>query len=274
MVNEFLNYDEYQIIKKNSSYKRFAIVSGGTGRIGSLFINELIDLNYDILILSRSQSSYKRLLVRLPESLHTRLSWKKFDLNNKNNIKNVVSEISESFQNCNVLINCASNSSRGKFIDYDAQSIEEEFWGAIIGTMLFTESILPLMRNDSTGLNKVINVSSLWGSLAPNFDTYLDMDIGPSPVLVAAKFAINGYTKYLASREASNGIICNALSPGFFPRPSKDERLDYVQSISKRVMKSRIGNLPDLVPAVRYLLSDSTYTTGTVLTVDGGYSAW
>jgi NAD(P)-dependent dehydrogenase (short-subunit alcohol dehydrogenase family) len=274
MVTSHLSYDEYAKIKKVSGERRFAIVTGGTGRIGSLFVNELLDLNYDILILSRTESSYISLLERIPTQHHSRLDWLAFDLNHKYQIKDSAENILSSYQSCNVLVNCASNSKRGKYIDYSVDSIEEEFWGAIMGTILFTELILPIIRCEPAGLNKIINVSSLWGSLAPNFNTYLEMDIGPSPVLVAAKFALNGYTKHLASREASKGIICNALAPGFFPRPSKNERLDYVESISEKVMKSRIGNLADLVPSVQYLLSDSTYTTGNILTVDGGYSSW
>lgn len=259
---------------KEGLSKGLAIVTGGAGRVGSVFVSSLLRSNYEILILSRSEESFQNLLKTTPEEYHSKLKWIAMDLRSKSSINYAVQTILERHKYCNILVNCASDSGRGKFIKYSAESMEGEFWGAIIGAMYFTESILPIIREASEGDKKIINVSSLWGSLAPDFKTYLDMDIGPSPVLVAAKSALNGYTKYLASREADFGITCNALAPGFFPRSGKNDRPDYIAKISERTMVPRIGKLQDLMPAVDYLLSDALYTTGTVLTVDGGYSSW
>ena len=101
------------------------------------------------------------------------------------------------------------------------------------------------------------------------------MDIGPSPIIASGKAGIMQYVKYLASREASNNITANALLPGWFPRKGKKQRNDYIKSINSKIPLNRIGKLEDLIPAVKFLISDkNTYMTGQFLIVDGGYSIW
>ena len=66
---------------------------------------------------------------------------------------------------------------KGKFLKYNVETINEEFWGTFGCTMLLTEKILHLMRKK---FGKIINIGSIWGFRAPKFKTYLNLNNGPS----------------------------------------------------------------------------------------------
>ena len=116
-------------------------------------------------------------------------------------------------------------------------------------------------------MGNIINVGSVWGTHAPRFDEYLEMDIDAQ--LVAGKAVLIQYTKFLAAREVEFNIRANCLIPGWLHEKVKQKRL--YKKIVNNIPKN--CNLPDLVSSVNFLLSDSNnYYTGQSLYVDGGYS--
>lgn len=119
----------------------------------------------------------------------------------------------------------------------------------------------------------IVNVASMWGSVAPNPDVYLGMPIDPSFAGSAAAAGILQMTRHMAVALAAKGIRVNALVPGWFPRKSGPENPAYMQQITSRVPMGRIGQPQELVgPALFLLSSASSYMTGQHLIIDGGYS--
>ena len=163
------------------------------------------------------------------------------------------------------------SANRGKNFTYDYKNYMKEINGVFGVTFLLTEKILPLIRKSKNA--RIINVGSVWGTHAPRFEVYLDMDIGPTPIIASGKAAIIQYTKFLASRESKHNIMSNCLIPGWFPRKGKIERKDYIKKITQNIPQERIGKLEDLVSAVNFLLSDENrYFNGQSLYVDGAYT--
>ena len=274
MKEQSLDYSEFlKIKKKNQSNKhnRVAVITGAFGRIGSVFLNELLYRGYTCICLSRNKIKFQDLKKNMEFEKFKKIVWIKYDLNKIEDVDKVTKIIGKKYKKIDCLINCAMNSNRGKNFSYNKKKYLKEMLGIFGAPFLLTESLLKFLRKSNNG--NIINVGSVWGSHAPRFDVYLEMDIGPTPIIAAGKAALIQYTKFIAARESEFNIRANCLIPGWFPRKGKIERKDYIKKIVNNIPKKRIGNLHDLVPSVNFLLSDTNeYYTGQSLYVDGGYS--
>ena len=274
-INNLDSFINFQDLKKNSitrhalSLKDTAIVTGGCGRIGSIFTSLFLLCGLNVIVLSRSKENYIKFISKLDDHYKKKISWKKFDLRKSASIE-IISKYLKN-KKISYLVNNAAYSNRGKFFKYNSKILNEEIWGTFAGSMLLTEKLLPQLRKYKGA--KIIFTGSLWGIKTPRFKIYKDLDIGPSPIIASGKAAILHYAKFLAEREASFGITVNSLLPGWFPKKGKIERKDYIKRIKDNIPLNRIGNLKDLVSAIEFLISNqSSYVTGHELIVDGGYS--
>lgn len=270
-------YIEFKSLVKN--YKKLSspdgktvLITGGSGRIGSVFSSVYLINNFKVIILSRDKKKFQKFKNSLPKKYMNKLYWYRLDLGQPNEIKQIIKKIHNKFT-IDHLVNCAANHLRGKFVNYTYENLTNEFFGLMGSTILITEEVLKKMRKQKKG--NIINVSSIWGYSAPKFSTYLDMDIGPSLMTSVCKSGTNHFTKYLASRESKFNINVNSLSPGWFPRKGKKSRNDYMKSITKDIPMNRIGKLEDLVTAINFLISSGNkYFTGQTIKIDGGHSIW
>ena len=116
----------------------------------------------------------------------------------------------------------------------------------------------------------IINFSSIYGVSSPkhfiyrnNFTKHIGYTISKSAVL--------GMSKYLATYLAPN-IRVNTIVPGGI-RNNQEE--SFVKEYSKMTPMKRLMEVDEITSSVRYLLSkDSSYTTGSTIHVDGGWTAW
>lgn len=273
-MDNFAKFGKSEINNTNSlSNIKNAIVTGGAGRIGSVFVKLLINNKIYVLIGSRSEKKFLNFYKKLSKLEKKYIQWSELDLQKLDQIVNFKDKNLTFIKKSNLLVNNASSSFRGSNYKYDYQNIVHETNGLLTGTIYFSEQILPLLRKQKSA--KIINVASLWGFKAPKEKTYLKMNIGPTPVLAAAKAGIINYTKYLAEREKKFNLIINSLSPGWFPRKGKKSNKKYVEAIIQNIPSNRIGKLEDLISPVTFLLSNgSKYYNGQNLIVDGGYSIY
>ena len=268
ITDTFFNFNSYSKLGNDNS-KYFALVTGGCGRVGSVFVSVLLNKGYNVIVLSRTKKNYKKYIKNLDVNLKKKILWKNLDITNPLSIKTVASALSK--KKIKILVNNAASSNRGKFFKYNAKNLNKELWGTFAGSMFLTEQILPKIRKIKN--STIIYTGSLWGIHAPRFKIYKDLDIGPSPIIASGKAALLQYAKFLAVREADYGVRINSILPGWFPRKGKVERKDYIKRIKDNIPLNRVGKLNDLVSSVKFLISDeSSYVTGHQLIVDGGYS--
>lgn len=124
----------------------------------------------------------------------------------------------------------------------------------------------------ASGGGSLINVSSVYGVVAPDHRIYEGMPFGSFPAYSAGKAGVHGLTLWLSTYWGRKGIRVNTLVPGGVFNGHSDE---FVRRYSDRTPMGRMANGDDLIGAVIFLASDaSLYCTGQQFVVDGGLTAW
>jgi len=161
----------------------------------------------------------------------------------------------------------------GSFFDLDADGFRAVLELNLMGTFLATQVFAKAMAGPGSG--SVVNISSMAASRP------LSRVVGYG----AAKAGVENLTRWLAdhiARQVSPAIRVNAIAPGFFLGDQNRALLTETdgsltergRAIVSRTPMGRLGSPEDLVGTVLWLASDaSAFVTGTVVPVDGGFSA-
>jgi gluconate 5-dehydrogenase len=144
--------------------------------------------------------------------------------------------------------------------------------GTLSSVFRMIKAIIPIYKKLGTG--KIINVSSMYGVVAPQFEVYNEFPeyLNP-PHYGAAKAGVIQLTKYYASYLGKYNILVNCVTPGPFPSDTVQEKRGFVEELEKRTILGRVGTPEDLAGAFVFLTSDaSSFITGHNLVVDGGWT--
>ena len=168
-----------------------------------------------------------------------------------------------------VLFNCAGVVHHGTILDCSETEWDLAFDLNVKSMYRTLRAFLPGML--ARGKGSIVNMSSVASSVkgAPNRCAY-----------GATKAAVIGLTKSVAADFVSKGIRCNAICPGTVDTPSLEGRIaaqgDPVATRAAFVARQPIGRLgtaEEIAALVVYLACDeSSYTTGTIHVIDGGWS--
>lgn len=168
-----------------------------------------------------------------------------------------------------VLFNCAGFVHAGTILTTDEKDFDFSFDLNVKSAYRMIRAFLPGMI--ARGGGSIVNMSSVAGSVIAVQNRF---------VYGASKAAVVGLTKSVAQDFVGNGVRCNAICPGTVQSPSLDERLaatgDADRARSEFVARQpmgRIGSAREIAELALYLGSDlSSYTTGTINIIDGGWS--
>ncbi len=269
---------------------KVAAITGGSGIIGKTLARGLCNAGVNVIILDykaeRGAMTAKEITAGQESGLAT-----SFDANviDRDSLLRARDRIREKFGSLDILINCAGGNKatattakeyiaggekdlQGTFFDLDIEGFDGvfdlNFKGTVLPTMILAEDMV------SRGSGVILNISSMNGY----------RPLTKIPAYSAAKAAINNLTQWLAVHFAPAGVRVNAIAPGFLLTNQNrflltDEKTGGMTPRCKKIISAtpmgRYAEPEELVGTMLYLLSGaSSFVTGVVIPVDGGFSAY
>lgn len=193
------------------------------------------------------------------------------DLTDPAVIQSVAQEISNTWDQLDVLVNNAGMARFTGFSEVTSEEVQAQVQLNMLTPFLLTQSMLPLL---TAAKGSVINVSSTSAHrLIPG---------RPASVYAMTKGGLNSLTKALALELGPQGVRVNAIAPGTIKTPltknmiasfSEERKAEYDKFVSQSFALGRLGEPEDVANLALYLASsESKWTTGSVFIVDGGLS--
>jgi len=188
------------------------------------------------------------------------------DVRHEDDVLALVDRTVELFGRLDAAVNTAGTEGElGPVTEQSADSYAATFDTNVLGTLLSMKHELRVMEPQGSG--SIINISSTYGHLGAR----------GAAVYSASKHAVEGLTKSAALEAAGSGVRVNAVAPG----PTETAMLDRFTGSAERkaglvagVPLQRVGQPDEIANAIIFLASSrSSFTTGQVLSVDGGKSA-
>ncbi|MCH2213097.1 MAG: SDR family oxidoreductase [Fuerstiella sp.] len=250
-----------------------ALITGGTGYLGTAFSQALAEVGASVVISSRDAARAQEAAETLPIVGEARHHGVSLDQTDATSIRNGFQEAIAVAGAVDIVVNNGLAAPSGG----DLTSVTfEEFAQHQINNAGYFE-LARHLRDHVVGRSapgNVTNIGSMYGQVASYPDTYRDICAASPVAYHALKGGTIHMTRHLAAYWADDNVRVNCLSPGPFPNPDGPP-IEMVERLSERLPMKRMGLPWELKGAIVFLSSDaSTYVTGQNLTVDGGWTAW
>jgi NAD(P)-dependent dehydrogenase (short-subunit alcohol dehydrogenase family) len=243
---------------------KIAVVVGGTSGIGLQMAVGLAEAGADVVATSRRMEQVEAAAARI-EACGRRTLKVATDAGSRGSVDSLCNEVLGAFGQVDILVNCA-----GKIRREATLGVSEEDWNDIhninvMGTLracqVFGRGML------ERGYGKIINIASL--------NTFVSLK--EVAAYAASKAAVGALTKSLAVEWGTRGVAVNAIAPGVFRTALNQKLLDESDRGKELLMRTpmgRFGKTEELVGAAIFLASEaSSFITGSILVVDGGFLA-
>ena len=239
------------------------LVTGGAGYLGAAVIRHLAEQGHEVLSISSKECE------KSDQDWWGQVTEACLNISDPNDFEDAVTSFLGRDEKFDGAVLMAGRGSRGR----NFSTSGEEFSQAMSETPRAVYSSIAGVRRHMQLNSGIVVFSSLWGSLVPQSEVYLDLNNEPSFSLVAAWGAQSQLIRYLAKELAPIGVRLNGLQPGWFPKPRHPLREDYISGIIQSIPLGRIGKPEDILGSIDFLLGEgSKYITGQTIVVDGGYS--
>ena len=241
---------------------KVALVTGGSGGIGSAVCRELAEQGFAILIHYIGDSSPADQLVEELSAAGAVAEIYMADVSQEAQVEAMFTEIMSRHGRIDVVVNNAGITRDGLVLRMKLEDWQMVLDVNLTGAFLVSRSAAKVMLKQRSG--KIINVSSVVG---------IGGNAGQANY-AASKAGLIGFTKSLAKELATRGITCNAVAPGFIETAMTAGLPEEArQAFLSRIPLGRPGTAVDVAQAIGFLASSKAdYITGQVLRIDGGMS--
>ena len=247
------------------------VVTGGAGLIGQEFVKATVEQNGTAIIADTNEELGNGAKESLSKELNTKnIDFVQLDITSKESLKKCIKYLNDKYGKIDALVNNAypRNKNYGKhFFDVEYDDFVQNV-GLNLGGY-FTTSQQFARYFQKQGYGNIINISSVYGVVAPKFEIYEGTTMTVPVEYVAIKSALIHLTKYMAKYFKGMNIKVNTLSPGGIFDSQPEPFLDaYKKECSNKGMLDK----SDLKGTLVYLLSDmSKYVNGQNIVVDDGF---
>lgn len=255
---------------------RRVLITGGAGHLGRVMAEALAELGAAIIILDRPDAQFGDIQSVLMHKWNASCVCIECDLESEEERNRAIQEVKSDGKGLNCVINNAAfggtTALEGWVTQFEAQSLAT--WRRALEVNLtapfhFSQAFTPELRAARGG--NIINITSIYGELGPDWRLYQDTEMGNPAAYGASKGGLAQLTRWLATTLGPD-IRVNAISPGGVFRNQAEA---FVKRYVSKTPLNRMATVDDLLGVVAYLASDqSAYVSGQIISVDGGWSAW
>lgn len=257
---------------------KVAVVTGGCGILGLQFVRGLVEAGAMVAVLDIDGQRARE----VAKLFRAQAVGFECDVSNAESVAHTVSDVIATFGRIDVLHNNAATKTsnpRDFFAEFETYKLET--WREVMsvnidGMFLMAQAVgRHFVEMKTKGV--IVQTASIYGIVGPDEgiyekSAYMGGPINTPAVYATSKAAVIGLTKWLAAHYGPKGIRVNCLVPGGVESGQNE---DFTKRYSARVPLGRMARAAEIVPALVYLASDeSSYVTGQVMVVDGGWTAW
>ena len=233
------------------------IVTGGARGIGADIVRHFAKSGDKVAFIYRSCDDAAEKLCRETGAVSVRA-----DISRAESARSAAEQCVSALGGVDILVNNAGISQIKLF-----DTITDEDWRNVLDTNLsgafyLTRETVRYMLSQKWG--RVINIGSMWGKTGASCEVHYS----------ASKAGLRGFTASLAKELGPSGITVNCIEPGVIATEMNSALgEDALRELCDETPVSRLGKTEDVVNAVKFFASeDSSFVTGQILGVDGGYA--
>jgi len=243
----------------DTSNKYVALVTGGTGGLGTDMCKQLARDGYHVIANYQNQEKAEKWLVRMREEGYE-FDMYQADVSDFDAVAAMIQRIEKETAPIDILVNNAGITRDGQF-----RKMTKENWDIVIKTNLYsvfncTRNVINQMCDRNYG--RIINISSVNGQRG---------QFGQANYS-AAKAGIHGFTKTLAMEVARKGVTVNTISPGYI---GTDMVMAVAEEVRNKIVAEipigRLGGTEEIAHLVSFLASkEASFITGANYAINGG----
>jgi len=242
---------------------KVALITGGTSGLGKMMALALAKAGAFVWIASSRDNADETLQAIKQQGSNG--SFLQVDVTSSKGLENIVKQILKESNRIDILVNAAGINLRTSATDLTLDEWQKTIDINLTAPFYLSQIVAESMKKNNWG--RIINIASLQSLRA--FDNSIPYG--------ASKGGVMQLTRALAQAYSKDGILVNAIAPGFF-RTNLTESLfqdpDKLKALANKTMMGRNGEEKDIFGISVFLCSDAnSYVTGQTIFLDGGFSA-